>query len=433
MIATILKSLSTTKHNDYISKLVSEFHEEKVERRKSYEVKIGNVAIGGDNSIAIQAMTNTETKNVSQTVEQIVELVNAGAELVRITVNSEEAARSVPIIKDRLINKVGEIPIIGDFHYNGHTLLTQYPDCAIALDKYRINPGNVGFGKLRDSNFETIIELALRYNKPIRIGVNWGSLDKQILQATMDYNGKQKTQLSSQDVLIVAVVVSALRSAKLAEELGLQANHIVLSTKMSDVQSMIKAYKLLANNGKYAIHLGLTEAGMGNQGIVSSTASIGHMLLQGIGDTIRTSITPRLGESRCEEVNICKTILQALGLRQFTPSITSCPGCGRTSSKQFQELTQEIQSYLETRTPDWKQMGLKGYENLHVAVMGCIVNGPGESKYANIGICLPGSDEDPKVPVYINGKFVKVINWENVVLDFKQIIEMYVNNHYKPV
>lgn len=398
--------------------------------RHSYETRIGNVRIGGDNPVAIQSMTNTDTKDVQGTVQQIMELVDAGSELVRVTVNNDDAAQAIPYISEELKKKGYTIPIIGDFHYNGHILLSKYPDCAVSLDKYRINPGNVGTGKNRDTNFETIIQIALKNEKPIRIGVNWGSLDRQILQYAMDENKKLISPRSSQQVMIAAVVASAIRSAKLAEEYGMPSNRIVLSTKMSHVPDMVAAYTLLANNCKYAVHLGLTEAGIGNKGIVASAAALSPLLLNGIGSTIRVSLTPRPDGSRTDEVVICQEILQATGLRHFKPSVTSCPGCGRTTSTLFQEMAQEMDNYFHQRLPEWKKMGLIGVENLHIAVMGCVVNGPGESKNANIGISLPGNGENPRSPVYVDGKLETVLEGKNTMDNFKKIVDEYVTKRF---
>lgn len=397
---------------------------------ETHEVQIGNVKIGGNNPVAIQSMTNTETRDVGATVKQIMELMDSGSELVRITVNDEEAARAVPYIKEQLMKNNYAVPVIGDFHYNGHILLSRYPECATALDKYRINPGNVGVGNARDTNFEQIIEIALRNDKPVRIGVNWGSLDRQMLQQAMDENAKLSRPRPVQEVMVIAVVSSALRSAKLAEEYGMPANHIVLSTKMSHVPDMVLAYKFLAAYSQYAIHLGLTEAGIGNTGIIASTAALGHLLISGIGDTIRVSLTPTPGRPRTDEVDICQHILQATGLRRFRPSVTSCPGCGRTSSTLFQEMAQEMNNYFNERLPEWKRNNIKGIENLRIAVMGCVVNGPGESKNAHIGISLPGHGENPRMPIYIDGEFSKVIQGPDVMAEFKEIIDKYVMERF---
>jgi (E)-4-hydroxy-3-methylbut-2-enyl-diphosphate synthase len=400
---------------------------------QTHEVQIGNVRIGNNNPVAIQSMTNTETRDVQATVQQIIELADAGSELVRVTVNDDEAAQAIPYIKEKL-NKTGYfIPIIGDFHYNGHILLSKYPDCAISLDKYRINPGNVGTGKSRDTNFEAIIQIALKNDKPVRIGVNWGSLDRQILQSAMEENAKRSTPRLSQDVMIAAVVASAIRSAKLAEEYGMPSNQIVLSTKMSHVPDMVAAYTLLATNCQYAIHLGLTEAGIGNKGIIASTAALAPLLLKGIGNTIRVSLTPRPGRPRTDEVEICQEILQATNVRRFKPSVTSCPGCGRTTSTLFQEMAQEMDNFFHQRLPEWKKVGLIGIENLHIAVMGCVVNGPGESKNANIGISLPGNGENPRSPVYIDGKLATILEGENTMNNFKKIVDDYVTQYFKPL
>jgi (E)-4-hydroxy-3-methylbut-2-enyl-diphosphate synthase len=403
-----------------------------IKREITHEVAVGNKFIGGGNPITIQSMTNTETENIADTSAQIKELVLSGCELVRVTVNTESAAQAISYIKDKLIQSNCEIPLIGDFHYNGHILLDKYPECASALDKYRINPGNVGFGKRRDNNFDSIISLALKYNKPIRIGVNGGSLDKQILQDVVDINSQRKKSLPSEYMLVISAVTSALYSAFLAEKHGMPVNKIIISTKMSDVQKTILANQLTSLNSKYAIHLGLTEAGMGNKGIISSVAALSHLLLTGIGDTIRVSITPPIGGSRSTEVDICRSILQALGYRQFAPTIISCPGCGRTSNASFQEIAQEIDHYIQHQTGKWENMGLRGFEHLHVAVMGCIVNGPGESKNANIGISLPGTGESPRIPVYVDGKFLRVLDNKNVISEIQEIINTYVLENYRP-
>jgi len=371
-------------------------------------------------------MTNTDTANVEATVTQIMELVDAGSELVRVTVNNDEAAQAIPEIKRRLDENGYNAPIIGDFHYNGHLLLRKYPACAEKLDKYRINPGNVGVGRTHDKNFKAIIDIALQYEKPVRIGVNWGSLDQQMLLRVMDENAKLPNPRSSRDVMIAAVVESALQSAKMAEAYGIPANRIVLSTKMSHVQDVITAYTLLAKHCHYALHVGLTEAGLGTKGIIASTAAIGYLLQKGIGDTIRVSLTPRPGSSRTEEVEICQYILQTTGLRKFRPSVSSCPGCGRTTSTLFQEMAQDMDRYLQQRILEWKRKGLAGFEDLQIAIMGCVVNGPGESKQANIGISLPGTGENPRAPVYVDGKRVALLQDPVMMEEFKKIVDNYV-------
>ena len=399
-------------------------------RRKSIPVQIGTVTMGSDHPIAVQSMTNTDTADVAGTIQQIKELVEAGSELVRVTVNNDAAAHAVPQIKRSLLLQGITVPIIGDFHYNGHLLLDKYPECAEALDKYRINPGNVGFGTAHDKNFKTMIEIAIKHNKPVRIGVNWGSLDQQILTKLMDDNAHLSTPKSAKEVLIDALVESALQSAAMAVRYGLLENKIVLSTKMSHVQDMIAVYQLLAKKCIYALHLGLTEAGMGIKGVAASAIALGVLLQEGIGDTIRVSLTPKPGGKRTEEVEACLQILQTMGLRSFKPLVSSCPGCGRTTSTLFQEMTQDVDEFLQQKTPEWKKNGYHGVENMHVAVMGCIVNGPGESKYANIGISLPGTGEDPASPVYVDGKQVTILQGPMRMQKFKEIIESYVEETY---
>lgn len=425
----IINQLISSSYDLLESRLESTYF---IKRETTYEVPVGNKLIGGGNPITIQSMTNTATENIDETVAQIKELVLSGCELVRVTVNNENAAQAVAYIRDKLIQSNCDIPLIGDFHYNGHILLNNYPECASVLDKYRINPGNVGFGTKRDNNFDSIISLALKHNKPIRIGVNGGSLDKKILQDVIDLNGKRKKSLPFEYVPAISAATSALYSAILAEKQGMPVNKIILSTKMSDVRKTILANKLISLSSNYAIHLGLTEAGLGNKGIVSSVAAISHLLLTGVGDTIRVSITPSKGGLRSTEVDICKSILQVLGYRQFAPSTISCPGCGRTSNALFQEIAQEVDNYIHQQTGNWKNMGLRGFEHLHVAVMGCIVNGPGESKNANIGISLPGAGESPRIPVYIDGKFHKILGYKGVVSEIQHIINSYVSEKYKP-
>lgn len=397
-------------------------------RRKTVAVKIGNVYFGSDHPVVVQSMTNTDTSDVKNTVSQIKSLVEAGSELVRVTVNNDSAAKAVPRIKEKLEKQKMDVPIVGDFHYNGHLLLTRYPACADALAKYRINPGNVGT-KTRDKNFTTIVEQAISYQKPIRIGVNWGSLDKQILTEMMNENSKLTNPLPTRDVTINAMVESALRSALLAEDVGIAHNQIILSAKVSGVQDLIKVYRLLAEKCEYPLHLGLTEAGMGSKGIIASTAGLSTLLQEGIGDTIRVSLTPQPDGDRREEVYVAQQILQSLELRSFTPQVTACPGCGRTTSTFFQKLADDINTYIKEQMPLWR-VQYPGVEALNVAVMGCVVNGPGESKHANIGISLPGTGEDPKAPVYIDGKHAVTLKGEHIAEEFQQLLGDYVKNKY---
>ena len=399
-------------------------------RRKSRSVQIGSVSVGGGYPIVVQSMTNTDTADISSTVRQVCELADAGSELVRMTVNVEESAKAVPTIRDKVRAKGCNVPLIGDFHYNGHTLLTKVPECAKALDKYRINPGNVGFGQNQDKNFKQMIDVALEYQKPVRIGVNWGSLDQKILDHLMDKNGKNPNPKSAEEVMIDAMVISALQSAKKAEEYGMRSDQIVISVKMSHVQDMVKAYTQLAKQCDYALHVGLTEAGMGFKGAVASSAALSLLLQQGIGDTIRVSLTPAPGASRTEEVRICQYILQSLGLRQFQPSVTACPGCGRTTNTLFQEMTEEMEKYFREKMPVWKKKGYKEVETLKIAVMGCIVNGPGESKHANIGISLPGSGENPKAPIFVDGKKMTTLEGPKMMEEFKEIVSRYVEERF---
>ena len=399
-------------------------------RRKSRSVQIGSVSVGGGYPIVVQSMTNTDTADISSTVRQVCELADAGSELVRMTVNVEESAKAVPTIRDKVRAKGCNVPLIGDFHYNGHTLLTKVPECAKALDKYRINPGNVGFGQNQDKNFKQMIDVALEYQKPVRIGVNWGSLDQKILDHLMGKNGKNPNPKSAEEVMIDAMVISALQSAKKAEEYGMRSDQIVISVKMSHVQDMVKAYTQLAKQCDYALHVGLTEAGMGFKGAVASSAALSLLLQQGIGDTIRVSLTPAPGASRTEEVRICQYILQSLGLRQFQPSVTACPGCGRTTNTLFQEMTEEMEKYFREKMPVWKKKGYKEVETLKIAVMGCIVNGPGESKHANIGISLPGSGENPKAPIFVDGKKMTTLEGPKMMEEFKEIVSRYVEERF---
>ncbi len=399
-------------------------------RRKSIAVKIGTVTLGGDHPVVIQSMTNTDTADVASSVKQVTELAEAGSELVRLTVNVAEAAKAIPYIKEKLLTQNCGVPLIGDFHYNGHTLLTQFPDCAKALDKYRINPGNVGFGETHDKNFRQMIEAALKFDKSVRIGVNWGSLDQQILNRRMDENGRVKNPKPAGEVTIDAMIESALSSAAMAREYGMGKDKIVLSVKMSHVQDMIRAYTLLAEQCDYPLHLGLTEAGMGVKGAVSSTAALANLLQQGIGDTIRVSLTPAPGAPRTEEVTICKHILQALELRRFQPSVTACPGCGRTTNTLFQEMAIDMENFFKEKLPEWKNRGYQGVEALTIAVMGCIVNGPGESKNADIGISLPGTGENPKAPVFVDGTKTVTLEGPEMMKQFKKIVEEYVERKF---
>jgi (E)-4-hydroxy-3-methylbut-2-enyl-diphosphate synthase len=385
--------------------------------------------VGGSAPIVVQSMTNTDTADVDATTRQVAQLARAGSELVRITVNSEEAARAVPAIREKLDDMGVATPLIGDFHFNGHKLLSNNPACAQALAKYRINPGNVGRGKKRDEQFATMIETACRYDKPVRIGVNWGSLDQELVVRLMDENIKSAEPKDSQDVIHQAMVTSALENAQRAESLGLAADSIILSVKMSGVQDLIAVYQALAERCQYALHLGLTEAGMGAKGIVASTAALAVLLQEGIGDTIRISLTPEPGGSRSQEVRVAQEILQSMGLRSFTPSVIACPGCGRTSSDYFQKLAQNIQSYLREQMPVWHKQ-YPGVEEMTVAVMGCVVNGPGESKHANIGISLPGTGERPVAPVYVDGEKTVTLKGDHIAEQFQQLVDEYVATRY---
>jgi (E)-4-hydroxy-3-methylbut-2-enyl-diphosphate synthase len=400
-----------------------------IKRKKTHKVKVGNIYVGGDAPIVVQSMTNTDTEDAKSTANQIHELWHAGSEIVRITVNTEKAAEQVPIIKDMLRVKGCDAPIVGDFHYNGHRLLEQYPECAKALDKYRINPGNVGFGKKKDSQFELMIEKAIEYNKPVRIGVNWGSLDQELATKLMDENAKLAEPKDADAIMREALIQSALISAAKAEEIGLASDKIVISCKVSRVQDLIKVYTDLSGRCEYPLHLGLTEAGMGVKGIVATTAAMSNLLQQGIGDTIRCSLTPQPGESRTTEVQVCQEMLQSMGLRSFTPQVTACPGCGRTTSTFFQELAQKIQNYLRTSMPTWKEK-YPGVESMNVAVMGCIVNGPGESKHADIGISLPGTGESPAAPIFIDGEKAMTLRGEGIAEEFQTIVQDYVEKRY---
>jgi (E)-4-hydroxy-3-methylbut-2-enyl-diphosphate synthase len=399
-----------------------------IARRATVTALVGAVPVGSGHPIVVQSMTNTDTADVAATVQQVAELAAAGSELVRVTVNNEESAAAVPAIVDQLEGRGVAVPIIGDFHYNGHLLLAKYPDCARALAKYRINPGNVG-GKRRDENFRAIIEIALANDKPVRIGVNWGSLDQNLLTEMMDTNAGLATPRETRAVVMEAMVESALQSAALAEASGMAHDRIVLSAKVSGVQDLVGVYRLLASRCDYPMHVGLTEAGLGTKGVVASTAGLSLLLQEGIGDTIRVSLTPLPGGDRTEEVRVAQQILQSLGLRSFTPQVTACPGCGRTTSTFFQQMAQDIQDYLRDRMPVWRAEH-PGVEEMKVAVMGCVVNGPGESKHADIGISLPGTFEDPRAPVYVDGRLLVTLRGENIVSEFLGILNDYVASRY---
>ena len=399
------------------------------ERRKSVAVNVGGVLVGGENPIVVQSMTNTDTADAAATAQQIIDLARAGSELVRITVNTKEAAAKVAEIVTRVRDAGYNTPVIGDFHYNGHILLSEYKDCAQALAKYRINPGNVGAGKHHDDNFKRMIEVAIENDKPVRIGVNWGSLDQALLTRMMDENSKSPNPRDARDVTFDAICTSAIQSAELAEELGLPRNKIILSAKVSGVQDLIVVYRDLAKRGDYALHLGLTEAGMGTKGIVASTAGLSVLLQEGIGDTIRVSLTPAPNGDRTEEVIVAQQILQSLEVRAFTPQVTACPGCGRTTSTLFQEMADDIGQYLRQQMPIWRGQ-YPGVADLKVAVMGCVVNGPGESKHANIGISLPGTGETPRAPVYVDGKLRTTLKGDAIVPEFIEILNSYVAQKY---
>jgi len=398
-------------------------------RRRTRPVAVEHVTIGGDAPIVVQSMTNTDTADARATAEQVEALANAGSELVRITVNTEAAAQAVPEIRARLDLANCNVPLVGDFHYNGHRLLTRYPQCARALAKYRINPGNVGFGAKRDAQFATMVEAAIEYGKPVRIGVNWGSLDQGLAAHLMDENARLAQPRPPEEVTREALILSAMESAKHAESLGLAAERIVLSCKVSGVQELIAVYESLSRRCDYALHLGLTEAGMGSKGIVASTAAMGVLLQRGIGDTIRVSLTPEPGGDRAQEVIVAQELLQTMGLRAFTPLVTACPGCGRTTSTFFQELANAVQSHLRESMPIWRESYV-GVEDMSVAVMGCVVNGPGESKHANVGISLPGTGEQPAAPVYIDGEKVQTLRGDHISDEFRGIIDNYVSTHY---
>lgn len=400
-----------------------------IQRHQTTAVRVGGVMVGGGAPVVVQSMTNTDTADVPSTVDQVTELARAGSELVRITVNNESAARAVPAIREALDGKGLDVPLVGDFHFNGHRLLTDYPECAQALAKYRINPGNVGRGEKRDSQFATMIDIACRHDRPVRIGVNWGSLDPELVARLMDENARSGAAQGAEDVMYEAMVLSALESAKRAEELGLGRDRILLSCKMSGVQDLITVYRMLASRCDYALHLGLTEAGMGSKGIVASTAALAVLLQEGIGDTIRISLTPEPGEARTREVIVAQEILQTIGLRSFAPMVTACPGCGRTTSTYFQQLAKDIQGHLRERMPLWRS-SYPGVETMRVAVMGCVVNGPGESKHSNIGISLPGNGERPSAPVYVDGEKVATLKGERIAEEFTGMVDAYVRERY---
>ncbi len=400
-----------------------------IERRKSVAVNIGGIRVGGCNGIVVQSMTNTDTADAPSTAKQVIELARAGSELVRITVNTKEAAAKVAEIAARVRDEGLNTPIIGDFHYNGHLLLTEFKDCAQALAKYRINPGNVGAGRHHDDNFRRMIEVAIEYDKPVRIGVNWGSLDQALLTRLMDENARQPEPRDAREVMFEAIVRSAIESAEMAESYGLRRDQIILSAKVSEVQDLIDVYRVLARRSDHALHLGLTEAGMGAKGIVASTAALAVLLQEGIGDTIRVSLTPLPNGDRTEEVIVAQQILQSLGIRSFTPQVTACPGCGRTTSTFFQEMADEIGRYLRAQMPVWREH-YHGVEELKVAVMGCVVNGPGESKHANIGISLPGTGEEPRAPVFVDGKLTTTLKGAAMVPEFIELLNQYVAARY---
>ena len=399
------------------------------ERRKTLTATIGNVRVGSDQPVVVQSMTNTDTADTARTVEQVAALARAGSELVRVTVNNEDAAAAVPHIVEQLDRRGISVPVIGDFHYNGHILLKKYPACAKALAKYRINPGNVSVGRKDDSNFRTMIEVAVENQKPVRIGVNWGSLDQSLLTRMMDENSRMSEPKDAREVTMDAMVESAIRSAVLAEKYGLRPDQIILSAKVSGVQDLVDVYRSLARRRAYPLHLGLTEAGMGTKGVVASTAGLAILLQEGIGDTIRVSLTPAPAGDRADEVRVAQQILQSLGIRSFTPQVTACPGCGRTTSTFFQQMAEQIQKYMTEQMTVWKTQ-YAGVETMKVAVMGCVVNGPGESKHANIGISLPGTCEEPKAPVYVDGRLLTTLRGEKIVEEFLRILDNYVSSHY---
>jgi (E)-4-hydroxy-3-methylbut-2-enyl-diphosphate synthase len=402
-----------------------------IHRRKSVTANVGGVRVGSDAPVVVQSMTNTDTADALATAQQVEALARAGSELVRVTVNNDAAAEALPRILDLLDRRGVNVPIVGDFHYNGHLLLKKYPACARALAKYRINPGNVSVGRKDDDNFRTMIEVAVQNQKPVRIGVNWGSLDQALLTRMMDENSRLPEPREARDVTMEAMIVSALNSAVLAEKYGLRRDQVILSAKVSGVQDLIDVYRGLAARCDYALHLGLTEAGMGTKGVVASTAGIGLLLQEGIGDTIRVSLTPAPNGDRTEEVVVAQQILQSLGIRSFLPQVTACPGCGRTTSTFFQELADDIQTYVRRQMPEWKQR-YEGVEEMTLAVMGCVVNGPGESKHANIGISLPGTFEEPVAPVFVDGKLSTTLRGDHIVEEFIRILDDYVASHYVP-
>ncbi|MGB4191533.1 MAG: flavodoxin-dependent (E)-4-hydroxy-3-methylbut-2-enyl-diphosphate synthase [Rickettsiales bacterium] len=407
-----------------------DIHERKqIIRHQTYKVKVGNSFIGGDSPILVQSMTNTDTADALATANQVIELYEAGSEIVRITVNNDAAAKAVGEIKNIIISKNYDIPLVGCFHYNGHKLLEDYPDCAEGLDKYRINPGNVGFGEKRDKHFEQMINIALHHNKPVRIGVNWGSLDQSLLAKLMDENSQKKIPKSAKEVMYDALVSSCLISAQKAENLGMSKDKIILSCKTSQIPDLVTVYQALAENCDYALHLGLTEAGMGIKGTVATASALAILLSQGIGDTIRSSITPKPGGSRIEEVQICKSLLQSLNFRQFAPEVSACPGCGRTTSSYFQSLAQDIDIFIQENMKNWVSV-YPGVEKLKIAVMGCIVNGPGESKHADIGISLPGTGEEKVAPVFIDGKKSHTLRGDNIAKEFMQILVEYIAQRF---
>jgi len=401
-----------------------------VPRRMSLGVNVGGIQVGAGAPVVVQSMTNTDTKDAAATASQVAALAAAGSELVRITVNTAEAAKAVPEIARRVEDRGIAVPIIGDFHYNGHILLASYPECARILAKYRINPGNVGVGKKRDENFRQIIDIAIEHEKPVRIGVNWGSLDPELVARLMDANNRSAGPKDARDLMIEAMCLSALESARMAEEYGLPADHIILSAKLSGVQDLIEVYRALAKRCSYPLHLGLTEAGMGAKGIVASTAALAVLLQEGIGDTIRVSLTPAPNGDRAEEVLVAQQILQSLEIRSFMPQVSACPGCGRTSSSFFQEMADQIQNHIGNRMPVWR-VRYRGIEGLRIAVMGCVVNGPGESRHANLGISLPGAGEDPKAPVYADGRLAAILHGDDIIPQFIEMLEEYVASHYR--
>src|ERR1700674_4518809 len=400
-----------------------------IQRRKTSTATIGDVRVGSNAPVMVQSMTNTDTADIPGTIKQVAALARAGSEVVRVTVNNDDAAKAIPRIVEGLEKQGLRVPIVGDFHYNGHLLLTKYPGCAEGLAKYRINPGNSSIGRKGDDNFRTMIEVAVKYQKPVRIGVNWGSLDQVLLTRMMDENSLLAEPLDAREVTMEAMVVSALSSADLAQKFGLRPDQIILSAKVSGVQDLIDVYRALAARCNYPLHLGLTEAGMGAKGVVASSAAMGVVLQEGIGDTIRVSLTPAPNGDRTEEVRVAQQILQSMGIRSFTPQVTACPGCGRTTSTFFQEMAEQIQTYLREQMPNWK-LRYVGVEEMKLAVMGCVVNGPGESKHANLGISLPGTFEEPKAPVYVDGRLFTTLKGDKIVAEFIQILDEYVESHY---